>query len=132
MFRPGIPTASADGFIARAGQSGEKKLTDIGEGVRASPVEALGGEEMEEAAEDVIEVREGAKFAGAGDEFGGDDFGVFPAVCDGGVAEAERRMGVREEIAATAASGVKVLASGGIGNGLLFWHGIPSGNFTRV
>ena len=108
---PGVHAVDGLHFLADGGQSEEKKLGDVGEGVGAGAVNAILGEEIEEFAEDAVDVRGGFVFAGEGSEFGGDEGGVVLGLSLLNMAIAEGRMGVRNEVAAAAIGGITITAT---------------------
>ena len=78
------------GFPSCAGLRAHQEVADIGEGGSALGSDAVGGESLEEFAEDVVDVDLGDEVAGGTCEFFDEIvFAVKSAAMDGGVVEAE-------------------------------------------
>lgn len=78
------------GFSSCAGLGAHQEVADIGEGGSAFGSDAVGGESLEEFAEDVIDINLGDEIAGGTGEFFDEIvFAVKGAAMDGGVVEAE-------------------------------------------
>jgi len=78
------------GFPSGARLGSHQEVADIGEGGGAPGRNAIGGEGLEEFAEDVIDIDLGDEIAGgAGEFFDEIVFAVIGAAVDGGVVEAE-------------------------------------------
>jgi hypothetical protein len=101
----------------------EEKLSEIGEVFGAAGGDTAVGYEIEEFAEDVVDVGGGAELAGDGFEFLADFFLGEELLLFAGVDQAEGRVGLVAEHAALAAVGERELAEGGVdgvsGTGLL-------------
>ena len=81
------------GFPSGAGLRAHQEVADISEGGSALGSDAVGGESLEEFAEDVIDIDLGDEIAGgAGEFFDEIVFAVKRAAVDGGVVEAEAFM----------------------------------------
>ena len=78
------------GFPSGTRLGSQQEMADIGEGGGAPGRNAIGGEGLEEFAEDVIDINLGDEIAGgAGEFFDEIVFAVKGAAVDGGVVEAE-------------------------------------------
>lgn len=81
------------GFPSCAGLGAHQEMADIGEGCGALGRDAVGGEGVEEFAEDVIDINLSDEITGgAGEFFDEIVFAVKGAAVDGGVVEAEAFM----------------------------------------
>ena len=78
------------GFVSCARLGSHQEVADISEGSSAFGRDAIGGEGLEEFAEDVIDINLGDEIAGgAGEFFDEIVFAMEGAAVDGGVVEAE-------------------------------------------
>jgi hypothetical protein len=78
------------GFVSCARLGSQQEVADIGEGGGALGRDTIGGEGLEEFAEDVIDINLGDEIAGGAGEFLDEIiFAVKGAAVDGGVVEAE-------------------------------------------
>ncbi len=137
-FRFGFGVGGADGVIPGAmievvGDVGlpadvllalEKKLSEIGEVLRAAGGDASGGDQLEELADNVVDVGLRAELTGDGGQLVSDFVGFKELKLFAGVENAERGMGIGAEHAALAAVGEReltkfLLVSGDSGTGLL-------------
>ena len=88
----------------------EKKLSEIGEVLRAAGGDASGGDQLEELAHHMVDVGLGAEFTGDGGQLVSDFVGLKELKLFAGVEDAERGMGIGAEHAALAAVGERELA----------------------
>ena len=102
----------------------EKKLSEIGEVLRATGGNASGGDQLEELAYHVVDVGLRAELTGDGGQLVGDFVGFKELKLFAGVEDAERGMGIGAKHTALAAVGERELAKlllvgGDSGTGLL-------------
>jgi len=111
-------------FLARALLRLCEKIADVGEGGGALGRHAVGGEGVEELAEDVIDVNLGDESAAGAAEFVGEVvFALGGAAVDGAVTAAETFVGGDAGHGAAASIGVLELAETEIGIGICAGHG---------
>ena len=79
-------------FGADVGQGLEEELGDVGQGQGIAARDAVFGDQVEELAEDVVDVAPGLEMAGEGGETSGDFFGSEKLTFVARVKQAERRV----------------------------------------
>jgi hypothetical protein len=117
-FLPALIVLRANGFLLDASLAVEKKLGQIGQEPSVANGDAVGGDKLEELADDVLDVGGGLEVAGERGELIADVVQFEQLLLLAGVEEAERRMRSMTEHATLAAVGERELAeSGFVGSG---------------
>ena len=110
---PALIVLRANGFLLDSALAVEKKLGQIGQEPGIANGNAVGGDQLEELADDVLDVSGGLEVASERGEFIADVVQFEELLLLAGVEEAERRMRSVTEHATLAAVGERKLAESG-------------------
>jgi hypothetical protein len=107
---PGTIVLRVNGFVTHAVLAIEKKLGEIGEEPGVANGNAIGGDKLEELADNVLDVSDGFEVAGERGEFVADAVQFEELLLLAGVEETEGGVGSMTEHAALASVGERKLA----------------------